>query len=330
VAARGQMNVSSMQAPEVSIVIPTFNRGHLLGQSLSSVFAQDSACYEIIVVDDGSTDGTEQLVRGLDRRLCYVQQANRGPAAARNRGIGLARGRYVAFLDSDDLWFPEFLSSVCRVFGENASADAVIADSEMWQDDELVVPSRFKERGLSLEGITPASALPPFWLRSSLFSTCCLVVRRDTLARWGPEPFDATLRAYEDWDLEIRLYRDCRTLLYPQVLARVRRYPDDTRPLDTTAIAAKYAVMERIPKVHPLDAASLEEWRSLRAEAARSLAKRWRGMDRLRAVSLAMSEWGYGDRRNAMRVLTYSILPEALRDALRRVASRAGFASRRE
>jgi glycosyltransferase involved in cell wall biosynthesis len=97
-----------MLEPLVSVVIPTFNRAALLIEAVSSVFAQTYRNLEILVIDDGSTDGTRQALASSfsDKRLRYYHQENRGLAASRNRGIELAAGHLIAFLDSDDLWMP--------------------------------------------------------------------------------------------------------------------------------------------------------------------------------------------------------------------------------
>jgi hypothetical protein len=92
--------------PLFSVIIPTFNRASLLRQTLSSVWAQRFVDYEIIVVDDGSTDETQPYLKSLGSRIVYLAQANRGPGPARNIGASRAKGEYLAFLDSDDLWFP--------------------------------------------------------------------------------------------------------------------------------------------------------------------------------------------------------------------------------
>jgi glycosyltransferase involved in cell wall biosynthesis len=90
----------------ISVIIPTYNRARLLGEALESVFGQEEPAFEILVVDDGSTDETVELLRSHGDRVRMLRQENRGPAAARNLGIEHARGDYVAFLDSDDVWFP--------------------------------------------------------------------------------------------------------------------------------------------------------------------------------------------------------------------------------
>ena len=96
--------------PAISIIIPAFNRAYCLAATLNSVLAQTFTDFEIIVVDDGSTDGTAELARGFGERVRVVTQKNRGVSAARNAGIRLARGRWVAFQDSDDFWHPQKLA----------------------------------------------------------------------------------------------------------------------------------------------------------------------------------------------------------------------------
>jgi glycosyltransferase involved in cell wall biosynthesis len=104
--------------PKFSVVIPTYNRLGFLKDALDSVWKQTFTDYEVIVVDDGSTDGTKDYLQGLGNKVRFVCQANRGPGAARNAGVRAARGEYVAFLDSDDLWFPWTLSSFAHAIEE--------------------------------------------------------------------------------------------------------------------------------------------------------------------------------------------------------------------
>jgi glycosyltransferase involved in cell wall biosynthesis len=102
-----------------SVVIPTYNRANLLLRAIASVRRQQFTDYEIIVVDDGSQDATRECLQNLRPQIRYLCQGNRGPGAARNAGIREARGDYVAFLDSDDLWFPWTLSVFARAIREH-------------------------------------------------------------------------------------------------------------------------------------------------------------------------------------------------------------------
>jgi glycosyltransferase involved in cell wall biosynthesis len=107
---------------DFSVVIPTFNRAQLLAHTLHSVWRQRFTNYEVIVVNDGSNDQTQEYLdhlKGQDRQLRVIRQANRGPGAARNIGVQEARGDYIAFLDSDDLWFPWTLNIFARAIREH-------------------------------------------------------------------------------------------------------------------------------------------------------------------------------------------------------------------
>ena len=109
--------------PLFSVIVPTFNRANLLIGTLTSVFAQRFADFEVIVVDDGSTDATVNYLQSLGKRVTVFRQTNRGAGAARNLGAGYAKGKYLAFLDSDDMWFPwtlEVYEKIAREYHEPA------------------------------------------------------------------------------------------------------------------------------------------------------------------------------------------------------------------
>jgi glycosyltransferase involved in cell wall biosynthesis len=112
---------------QFSIVIPTYNRLKFLQQALDTVWAQTHDDYEIIVVDDGSTDGTWDYLASLECRVKRVRQSNRGPAAARNMGVRLAEGEYVAFLDSDDFWLPWTLATIDKVIQQHNQPSLISA-----------------------------------------------------------------------------------------------------------------------------------------------------------------------------------------------------------
>ena len=105
----------------ISAIIPTYNREKTITRAIDSVLAQKYPAAEIIVVDDGSTDNTREVVNRYDERVCYVNQDNRGAAAARNAGVSKAKHEWIAFLDSDDYWFPDHLQRI---------ADAILATEE--------------------------------------------------------------------------------------------------------------------------------------------------------------------------------------------------------
>jgi glycosyltransferase involved in cell wall biosynthesis len=131
------MTVSKAALPKVSVVIPTYNRADLLRVAIQSALGQTFPDLEILVVDDGSTDSTPQVVRQVrDPRLIYIRQPHSGlPAVARNTGLRQARGEYIAFLDSDDLWLPEKLALQVEYMDEHPEVGLVYANAFTFTGD---------------------------------------------------------------------------------------------------------------------------------------------------------------------------------------------------
>lgn len=190
--------------PLVSIIIPTYNRAGFIPAAVESVFAQTYKNVEIVVVDDGSTDDTPSKLEEYGGRIRVVRQANRGPAAARNRGIKVAGGEIIAFLDSDDLWLPSKLErqvALLTAGGDavpcclcNARLRAANGDEELSFDVAQIYP-RF-EQGIWLN---PAEILATRFV----FFNQAVAVRRWALDKIGG--FDESLWLLEDWDLALRL-----------------------------------------------------------------------------------------------------------------------------
>jgi len=138
---------------KVSIILPTFNRRRFLPAAFQAILGQDMQSWELIVVDDGSTDDTRELVAGLSvslpQRVAYVHQENQGPYAARNTGLRIARGEYIAFYDSDDLWLPHHLSTCVSALEENADVDWTYAPCELVDLDtqRVIQKNCFYDRG---------------------------------------------------------------------------------------------------------------------------------------------------------------------------------------
>jgi len=129
----------SSAAPAVSVVIPVYRAERYIGDALDSVFAQTFPDYEVIVVDDGSpdADALNRALKPYRDRILYIRQQNRGPSAARNTGINRARGEFIAFLDSDDYWEPEYLSQQLALLNGDPGLDVVYTDARIAGDSEL-------------------------------------------------------------------------------------------------------------------------------------------------------------------------------------------------
>lgn len=120
--------------PLVSVVIPTFNSAFFIAETLGGVRRQSFRDFEIIVVDDGSMDDTADVVKSFDQKIFYCYQTNQGPAAARNRGVGLAKGRYIAFCDHDDIWNDGHIKTLLSGFAAYRSVVLVFDNAEYFGD----------------------------------------------------------------------------------------------------------------------------------------------------------------------------------------------------
>ncbi len=131
--------------PKVSVCIPTYNRKDYLKETLESAFAQTYKDYEVIVVDDGSTDGTEDMVKQLGVPVNYYWQKNSGDAAARNKLIELARGQYISFIDSDDLLLPDAIEKLGKIM-QTEDEDVIAYGSYLRIDQNGKVYGRCKRK----------------------------------------------------------------------------------------------------------------------------------------------------------------------------------------
>jgi hypothetical protein len=127
--------------PRFSVVVPAYNREKLVGPTIDSVLAQTFTDYEIIVVDDGSTDGTPEVLQSYGTKIKAVRQANQGPEVARDRGITLATGEYVALLDSDDLLWPHALATYDRVIRACHSPGLILGATTYFEDGQTPQPN---------------------------------------------------------------------------------------------------------------------------------------------------------------------------------------------
>lgn len=223
----------------VSVIVPTYNRGGVLPLAVASALAQTHPSLEVIIVDDGSTDGTADLVSrlwGAEPRVRFFRQANRGVAAARNRGIREARGDWFAFLDSDDTWLPWKTKLQIACLTALPEAGMVWTDMEAVGPDGSSLHSRYLRKmysawgtrrceslfdtSLPLSGLGEeiSSTVGPddrLWagdvytpmIRGSLVHTSTVMLRRARLLKVGP--FDESLRvAGEDYDFHLRTCRE--------------------------------------------------------------------------------------------------------------------------
>jgi glycosyltransferase involved in cell wall biosynthesis len=206
-----------MLNPSISVIIPSYNRGHSLPRALDSVLAQTWPADQIIVVDDGSDDGTAELLARDYPELHYLFQENRGVSAARNAGIRAAEGDWIALLDSDDEWLPEKLERQLQALQESEGSLLVHCD-EIWiRNGRRVNPmhKHAKAGGWIFERCLPLCAISP----------SAVLMARSLLAEVGE--FDEALPACEDYDLWLRICSRYPVLYVEQALLKKYGGHDD-------------------------------------------------------------------------------------------------------
>lgn len=199
----------------ISVVIPTYNRAHILKHVVSSVINQSIKPHEIIIVDDGSTDQTkevfnEQIQDYLQDVIRYIYQENQGGNVARNRGIQEANGEYVAFLDSDDTWDKEKLEKQLTVFGSNEKLGAVYCGLRHVDLDKgtlIYEPKRSYPSG---------DLSTTLLIRDVTGPTSCYMVKRSVFEEVGG--FDVNLKARQDWEMWIRIAQKYEIDVVPEAL----------------------------------------------------------------------------------------------------------------
>jgi len=198
-----------MTKPFFSVIIPTHNRQNLFKIALDSVLGQTFPDYEVIVVDDGSTDNTKQIVNSLNcKQLHYFYQKNKGPAAARNKGLKQAKGEFVCFLDSDDRWVKEKLEASYNYIKKNPKYKIFHTEEIWYRNGRLLSPKKYHKK-------------PNGFVFKNAVKLCCLspstvAVKRCLFEEIGY--FDRNLPACEDYDFWLRATAKYPVFLIPKYL----------------------------------------------------------------------------------------------------------------
>jgi glycosyltransferase involved in cell wall biosynthesis len=235
--------------PSVSVVIPAYDVATFIGETLDAVFAQTFTDFEVIVINDGSHD-TDELERALAPymdRICYVRQENLGAAAARNRGVRHANGEYVAFLDGDDVWKPNYLEAQLK-FIRGGDYDLVYADALLFGNSQIAGKT-YMETTPSVGPVTFLSLVR----NESHVITSGVVARRVALIEAGL--FDESLRNAQDFELWARLARRGARLAYQRkVLLRYRCREDSLSGNIMNRLAREIRVYRYIADTYDLTA----------------------------------------------------------------------------
>lgn len=292
-----------------TVIIPAYNQGHYLAQAIESVLAQTYDDFEIVVVDDGSTDDTAQIAQGFDDpRLRYVYQDNQGLSAARNTGIAHARGRYLTFLDSDDLFLPQKLALLAGRMDEETELGLVAG---------IAIP--IDERGEPIG--KPFDQNPPSDGRQLLLHNPLhvgsVLLRRTWQEKVGL--FDQSLRSYEDWDMWLRLaLAGCPMGWVDRPVSQYRFHTEQMTRDGSQMTTATFAVLDNLFARSDLPS----DWRDMRDLAysrayLRAAAQAYRNADYtagadhlLRATGLDPSLMQEGGEPLAAHLAAWTELPK--------------------
>ncbi len=225
--------------PLVSVVIPCYNSEKVIRETIESVLVQTERNFEVIIVDDGSTDDTAAIAASSgDPRIHILRQSNSGASAARNTGIRAARGSFIAFLDSDDIWFPDFLARTLALLA--ASPQSVMAvTNQYWQR----IPGDLSTTLQGCTGFDVSRTEIAFadLIRRNHISTSACVLRREIITECGL--FDTRLAVAEDYNLWLKIAATHRKIhVITEPLGISRRYVGGSLTKDRLGMA-RYKLM---------------------------------------------------------------------------------------
>ena len=224
--------------PTVSVIIPTYNRAHLVGRAIHSVLNQTYQDFELIVVDDGSTDNTEEVVKSFNNeRIKYIKhEKNKGGSAARNTGIKDSKGEYIAFLDSDDEWLEEKLKKQVEVFqNKDSRVGIVYVNFSIVNEKGESVGKKQGPKGLIFRELLNSNCVG---------TTSSVVVRRECFKKVGG--FDETLPSCQDWDMWLRLARHYEFDFIPEELLKYFQHENRIGTNPEAAIVGRKAILRKI------------------------------------------------------------------------------------
>jgi len=235
--------------PAVSVIIPAYNAAKFIAETLDSVLAQTFVNYEVIVVNDGSpdTEQLEQILQPYQNRITYLKQENRGAGAARNAGLKVARGKFVAFLDADDLWLPSFLGEQVAFIQNDEGYDLVYADAELFGD-----PSRARGTVMQREPSEPPVTFERLIGEQCIVNTSSVLALREPILEVGL--FDESLRNSQDFDLWVRLAKrpNARMNFQRKVLVRHRVWSGSLASDGIKSVEGELKVLDKVSRRNDL------------------------------------------------------------------------------
>jgi glycosyltransferase involved in cell wall biosynthesis len=226
--------------PKVSVIIPAYNQGQYLSQAINSVLAQTYCNFEIIVVDDGSTDESREVVSQFGNQVRYIWQENKGLGGARNTGIRAARGELIGLLDADDEWLPNFLETMVSLARQHPEASVYYCRAQSMDTNGYKLPQIFG--GLVRQTDTMYQTL----LRANFLIPSTIVARRsDIIAAGMFDQSSQDIHGCEDWDLWLHLALDHEFIGTDGCFVRYRLHGNSLSANSVGMQRAAQAVMEK-------------------------------------------------------------------------------------
>lgn len=238
----------------VSIIMPAFNSEKYIGDAIESVLGQTYKKFELIVINDGSLDHTESKIKKYSDTLQYISQPNQGAASARNNGILAARGEYISFLDSDDLWFENTLKLQHEYLASHPSVGLVYGEIQLFDHTGVLDENWMITTGLP----RPEGFIFQELVFQCLFGLSTVMVRRQILDNVGL--FNSNLPSGEDYDLWLRISAMYKIGYIPERLMRYRQHADSLTASNSSLKPWDISVAEKALEMHPVEAKKISSF----------------------------------------------------------------------
>ena len=220
----------------VSVVIPNYNHAKFLPHAIDSILNQTYTNYEIIVVDDGSTDNSRQVAEGYGDQIVYIYKDNAGLSAARNTGIRRSKGEFIGLLDADDMYEPSFMQTMVGLLQQNLNKDGAYCGYQFVSDEGILL-SQIENRIFPEETLYQTFWGANYWVPESV------LMRRRCYVTAGP--YDESLRSLEDWDVWLRILAVHPIIGTPDVLIRHRALPESMSSNPFSMVDNRLMVMKK-------------------------------------------------------------------------------------
>ena len=287
------------QSPLVSVIIPAYNAEQFIAQAIQSVLNQTFRSFEIIVIDDGSTDKTKEFLQKFHSQIRCVCQKNQGPSLARNAGIKVAQGEYICFLDADDFWTPEKLEMQISFMKGKQDIALVFSDHEEFSDKGIVLRSFLEEKKIALgSDFTMQIPLQDAFqklLIVNFISTPTVMVKKECFETTGL--FDESLWSVEDRDLWLRLAAHFNFACFPRIFCKRRVHEFNVSKKSELALIGRIRVLEMNRRRFP-SLATGKVWNNRLADSYYQLGYIWLGKgQRKKAWQAGLKSLGHAFRQ---------------------------------